>query len=259
MEGEEYIVFDNPFWGVSGGIILLLQIALVVHVIRTGRPYWWIWIILFFPAVGMLVYGVVEILPELQRGRSFSLGSLFKTRKRRIRELKTLLTETDTVETRMELAAELSALKRFEEAYTVLVECLTGVFRDDPHVLLEVARVQLEMGIGPQALKTLNSVQVDRDKWMEKKRDLLKGWAFYLQGQLPEAEAILQSLSVSYPGEEARYRLGLVLLAGGKKAEAKVLFQDIVTKFRKAGATWRRAERPWYKLAKGKLQEQPSA
>ena len=32
-----------------GWVILLVQLACVVHVIRSGRPYYWIWIIMCRP------------------------------------------------------------------------------------------------------------------------------------------------------------------------------------------------------------------
>ena len=42
---------------------VIIQIALIIHVIRTGRPYYWIFIIMF-PGIGALAYVVVELLPE---------------------------------------------------------------------------------------------------------------------------------------------------------------------------------------------------
>ena len=222
---------------------------------RSGRPYWWIWVIFVFPALGSVVYAIVEVLPEFRRGPAFAWGSWFKSRQRRIRELRERLAETDTVNTRLELAAELAAARRFEEAYAVLYECLTGVFRDDPHLLLEAARLLLQMDKGPEALDVLNQVRVERDKWLEMKRSLLKGWALQCVGQLAEAETMLRSLAAIFPGDEPRYRLGLVLLARGRKEEAAGLFEDIIQKFRKAGPAWRRAEREWFRLAKARLKE----
>src|SRR5438105_9568228 len=48
-----------------GLLMLAAQVLCAVHVIRTGRPYWWIFLIVFVPLVGMMVYLVAEILPEL--------------------------------------------------------------------------------------------------------------------------------------------------------------------------------------------------
>ena len=54
----------------SYGLILLLQIACLIHAGRTGRPYFWFMIILFVPGLGILAYLVVEVIPGLLRGRT---------------------------------------------------------------------------------------------------------------------------------------------------------------------------------------------
>ena len=40
---------------VLGVLSLLAQIACAVHVVRTGRNYYWIYIVVFVPVVGMAV------------------------------------------------------------------------------------------------------------------------------------------------------------------------------------------------------------
>src|SRR5260370_17534821 len=52
-----------------GLLFLLAQIACAVHVVRTGRNYIWIYIVVFVPVVGMSAYFLAEILPELTRSR----------------------------------------------------------------------------------------------------------------------------------------------------------------------------------------------
>jgi len=52
-----------------GLLTLAVQMLCAVHVVRTGRPYWWIFLIVFVPLVGMLVYLVAELLPDLLDSR----------------------------------------------------------------------------------------------------------------------------------------------------------------------------------------------
>src|SRR5258708_25409091 len=54
----------------SYGLILLAQIACMIHAGRTGRPYYWFLIILFAPGLGILAYLPLEVLPGLLRGRA---------------------------------------------------------------------------------------------------------------------------------------------------------------------------------------------
>ncbi len=55
---------------VVGIVLLLAQITCAVHVARTGRNYYWIYIIVFVPVVGMAAYFFAELLPELTRSRA---------------------------------------------------------------------------------------------------------------------------------------------------------------------------------------------
>ena len=46
---------------------VVLQIALAVHVARTGKPFIWIFVILLFPLLGSVVYILAVLVPELER------------------------------------------------------------------------------------------------------------------------------------------------------------------------------------------------
>lgn len=50
--------------------LLALQVALAVHVVRTGKPIIWVFIILFFPLVGSLIYLFTVVIPEWERNNT---------------------------------------------------------------------------------------------------------------------------------------------------------------------------------------------
>src|SRR5260370_33373070 len=52
------------------GLMLLAQVLCAVHAGRTGRPSYWIMLILFMPGIGLLAYFLIEIVPDLSRSRS---------------------------------------------------------------------------------------------------------------------------------------------------------------------------------------------
>lgn len=47
--------------------LVAFQVVLAVHVVRTGKPIIWIFIILFFPLVGSLIYLFTVVIPEWER------------------------------------------------------------------------------------------------------------------------------------------------------------------------------------------------
>ena len=52
-----------------GLLILAAQVLCAIHVVRTGRPYWWLFLIVMVPAVGVIVYFLAELLPGLLGSR----------------------------------------------------------------------------------------------------------------------------------------------------------------------------------------------
>ena len=100
----------------------IVQLLLIVHVLRTGRQYYWIIILLIAPGIGAIAYLLVEILPDLQG--SFAARRAMRNVKRtlnpgadlRQRQLEHRL--SGSVDAARHLAAELMEAGRYEEAIT---------------------------------------------------------------------------------------------------------------------------------------------
>ncbi|HVS53431.1 MAG TPA: hypothetical protein VHD62_13830 [Opitutaceae bacterium] len=249
-------VHDWTPLAIATKLLWLAQLALLVHVLKTGRPYWWFWILISAPVIGGLAYAVIELAPAL-RGSGGTLN--WKPRAWRIRDLRTTLEETDTVKLKLTLARELLAAKQPDEACKVAEDCLTGVWRDDPHTLAAVARYRLEVGQSAAALGALDKVDVSHDRMLAAEVALLRGRALVEAGRHAEAQESLRRIAATYIGEEPRYFLAVSLHATGATAAAREIWSDIRQRFRRANSGWRRAERRWFKLAGERLAETGNA
>jgi hypothetical protein len=249
----ESILSDWSVFGVITKLLWLVQVALVIHVFKTGRPFWWFWILLIAPVIGGLAYIFIELLPEMQ---ATSGGfSLWKPRAWRIRNLQEELEETNTIKLRLRLASELLAAQRITEACAVAEESLSGAFRDDPHTLANVARYRLEAGKFTEALAALDQVKVEADRMLGSEVAFLRGWALVQAGRHAEAQTILRKIESVLLGEQPRYFLAVSLDQSGARPEARAIWQDIRKRFRRAGRGWRRSEKRWFKLAGERLKE----
>src|SRR5437868_15336987 len=92
---------------IGAKLVWLVQPGLIVHVLKTGRPYWWFWILFSAPVLGGIAYALVELAPDLRTGGGPSIS--WKPRSWRIRDLRGELEESDTGKLRLCLAAELLA------------------------------------------------------------------------------------------------------------------------------------------------------
>jgi hypothetical protein len=242
-------------WSPLAGLTKFLwvaQLVLIVHALKTGRPYWWVWILFVAPVIGGIAYLLIELAPEM-RGSGLTRG--WKPRAWRIRALRAELEERDTVKLRLGLAEELLGAGQPEEARQIAEECLQGVFRDDPHTLAAVARFRLECGQAESALVAIEKIDTKADRMLAQAVALLRGRALLATGRHPEAQVALRSITHGYLGEEPRYFLALSLKETGSIAEARELWVDIRKRFRRAGRGWRRSEKRWFKFAGERLNE----
>src|ERR1700690_1059856 len=140
-------------------LIPLLQILCVVHVVRTGRNYMWIYILLFLPGLGTIAYAIVEILPGWFGSRAArnlqttAVSTLYPGRD--VRRTRQALEEADTVDNRRLLAESLVASGQHQEAIELYRGILTGIHADDPGLLLGMARAAYGVGQYELALRTV--------------------------------------------------------------------------------------------------------
>lgn len=247
-----FILADWSLAAVITKLIWLGQLALIFHVFRTGRPYWWLLVLFIAPVIGGLIYLFVEILPGLRF--SDPTGG-WKPQALRIRDARARVEETGTVKARLELAELLLAAGQPAEARREAEACQQGVFRDDPMVLSEVARYRLETDDFAAALEVLDRINVQGDRRLTLKVALLRGRALVLAGRHEEALVCLQEAEVGHLGDEPRYYRALSLHLSGRTAEAREIWEEMRRHFRRAGRAWARTERKWFELATTRLRE----
>ena len=239
---------------------LLIQIALCVHVHRTGRPYWWIWILFMGSLLGCIVYLLIEVLPDMRRNSPRLIRtSWFVPKSVRLRRAREVVDESPTVENKLALAALLSNFDRTAEAEAIAAECPTGVFKNDPQVIAEVVWYKLAVGKLTEAETLLAQADTKFNRTAKARIDLLQARVLLGHRKFDAARALLESLAAAALGEEPRYHLGICLLRMGRRDQARELLTDITRKYRKGGALWRRAEKNWFKAAKQALAESAQA
>ena len=235
-------------------LIPLLQIVCVVHVVRTGRPFMWIFILLFLPGLGVAAYVIVEILPGLFRSRaarglhSQAVSSLDPGRE--LRRRRQALEEADTVDNRRLLAEALLASGQHAEALELYRSTLTGIHADDPGMLLGMARAAYGVGQYDLALQTVLRLGETNPRYQPVEAQLLHAMALEALGRDDEAADDYAALVTHAPGEEVRCRYALLLQRHGDRNGAKALFDEILNRSRRAPRHYRTHQREWIDIAR---------
>jgi hypothetical protein len=247
--GLHWIDWNNPLTSLAGLVIFAAQIACIIHVIRTGRPYWWIWIILIVPAIGVAAYLYLEVRPSLGKQWFHTLLWNLKTPRQRIGLLEEQLGESTTVRNRLALADELHAAGEYDRECDVLSEGLRGAFKDDATLLMRLSEAHLEANRVDQARDLLAKATPEKSPDSQLQYALLQA-RIASRSRQPEADGLFQQLVSRKRSEGPRYYYAEHLLNNGGRDQAVGILKDILHQYRRGTVVWRYQERKWYQAAK---------
>ena len=236
------------------GLIYLIQIGLIVHVLRTGRNMYWVFILLIAPGIGGLAYFIVELLPGLmnnQRARSAIHGvrkTLNPGADLRHRQREHQL--SGSVDAARHLANELVESGRFEEAIRHYESALTGLYEHDPDLMLGLASAQFGNEQYEDVKTTLDILMEENPDFRSPDGHLLYARAVEACGDDEKALDEYKAVAGYYAGAEARLRYGLILERLGDDEAAQVEFEEIITAADLAPRHYRKAQREWISQAK---------
>jgi hypothetical protein len=238
-------------------LLLLIQAALIVHVIKTGRNQLWIWAVFLLPGIGALAYLVAEILPELFGGRTArraktGIGRMLDPN-RDLRRASAEVEISGNVDARRRLGEELYERNQYDEAIEVYRGGLKGIFEHDPTLLLGLARAQFGKQDYAAARATLELLALQNPDFKSTDAKLLYARTLESQDALDEAEREYATLAPGYPGAEARLRYGLLLKRRGKLQEAHRVLKDLLDGAKLGPAHYRRAQAEWLDRARREL------
>ena len=230
-----------------------IQILLVIHVLKTGRNRYWIWLLLFLPLIGGVAYLVVEIIPELSSGIT---GQRTRRGMRNlidpgadIRTHAAAWEQSSNADNGRRYAQALLAAGRAADGEEILDQVLGGFFKTDPGLMLLKARAQFDQEKWEASLATLENLQKHNPDLRSPEGHLLYARTLEHTGRSDEAIVEYRAVAGYYPGAQARFLLGLALKNTGKEKEAAEEFRGMIRDAELAPAHFRKSERNWLDLA----------
>jgi len=235
------------------GLSFIIQIVLIVHALKTGRPYYWVFVI-FIPGVGPLVYFIVELLPDLvdsHQGRN-ALRGIKKTLdpsgdlRQRQKEHKLF----GSVDATRHLAGELLETERYEEAIQHYESALTGIYADDPDLLVGLATAQFSCEQYDAARHTLDRLIEKNPNYRSPDGHLIYARSVEACGDAEKAREEYTAVVAYFAGAEARIRFGAFLESQGDNDAALSEYREIMTATELAPRHYLKAQKIWINEAK---------
>jgi hypothetical protein len=228
---------------------LIIQAALIIHVIKTGRNQIWIWVLALLSYAGVIAYVAAELLPDLLRS-----GTARRTARgvrkaldpdADLRRYENEARVTANVSSRQRYAEELVRHGRNDEAIAMYRQILTGLYEHDPNLMLGLARAQFGKDDPAAARATLDELIRLNPEFKSPEGHLLYARALEIEGNIGKALEEYRVLAPYYPGAEAAVRYAQLLKSQGRDAEAATVARELLEQARIAPAHYRRAQKTW--------------
>jgi hypothetical protein len=230
-------------------LLVIIDVMLVVHAVRTGRAQPWAFIILLVPLIGAVAYVVAVLVPDWfgspQGQRTQKRVATALNPEKRYRELTDAVEIADTIANRAALAEECMALEKFEEAKRHYEVILARPLGDEPVYMVGKAQAQFRFGQAADTVAILDDLRHRWPDYQSAEAHLLYARALEACGRNDEALAEYRALSDYFVGAEARVRYGLLLAKTGRDSEAKAWLTEVVRQLRRAPSHVQRAQAEW--------------
>ena len=235
-------------------VSIILQAICVIHCLAKGNQQRWIWIIIFLPVIGCVVYFFTEIVnANNARSLGSGLGGMVNPLGR-IRRLENNLRFTDTFNNRVMLADAYLAVGRTDEAIELYASGLTGAFTENEYVIKQLIRAYFEKQRYAEVI-TMARKLYGRPQFARSKEHVLYARALAYIGDQTAAEQEFMKMKARFADFEARYQYGLFLRGSGREKEARLVFEDITGEASHLSSRERRDNRAWIVRAKEELKK----
>lgn len=233
-------------WGV------ILQALALIHFFRRRPEGYWFFVILFFGALGALVYFVVEVVPDAGLLRtSFRKAG----RRRRMSELEAIARENSAVGNLEELADLSFDDGQYSKARALYDQVLASPHQTsvDPYYRRGVSALMLDDAAA--AIPDLERVVRSEAKYDIYRAAGLLAHAYARAGRAADADAQFRAATAVSTLSETYFNYARFLAGEQRTGEAREWAERILAKKATMPRFARRQERPWFRQAEALLKK----
>lgn len=235
-------------------ILLIAEVLCIIHAYKTGRRDW-IFLLIFIPGIGIIIYLVMEVLPDIRRGEFIPAMRQWLTPDHQVREWERRIRISDTIFNRLNLAKAYEQRGLPAKAIPLVLSCLEDdLYAKDPDIMLQLARLLFEDGRYTESLNTFAGAWPLQPQGLRKMEDeLIYARALEASGALPLAEETYRRIIRVRHSLEAIYWYGLFLKKEQRFAEALEQFRSAREEIRLYPRYARRRYAQWVRLSRKEM------
>jgi hypothetical protein len=224
-------------------ITIILQAICVIHCVRKGNQNNWIWLIVFLPLIGCLVYFFSEIFTNREI-RTVTSGS--------IKKLEENFRFSDTFNNRIVLADAYLAGGQTDKAIPLYEGGLTGAFSENEHAIAQLILAYYYQKRFADVLKITPKIY-NQPQFSRSKAHILYAMSLAYSGNDEMAEKEFLGMKGRFSNFEARYYYALFLQKNNRNSEARQVLIEITDEIPQLSNVEKRYNREWLNLSKDML------
>lgn len=237
-------------------ITLGLNIFCIIHSYNRGTLNKWIWLIIFIPVIGSLIYIYSEVLsnrrisaPKIDVGAVLNPGG-------KLKKLEDQLRFTDTFANKVKLADAYLDAGYVDNAVELYTASLTGAFAENEYVMAQLVIAYYQQQRYAEAIAMAKKLY-KLPQFPRSKAHLYYALSLENNGDMDAAEAEFKAMKGRYSYFEQRYQYGLFLIRAGRDTDAAHILTEMLDEERHLGSMEKRANRVWFAKAKEELRKLP--
>ncbi len=233
-------------------LILILQAYCVYHSYKRGTHSKWMWIIVFLPLIGCMVYLFSEVIQKKDINTIQSGVGQIINPGGRIKELEKRFHFSDTFANRCALADAYLEAGLNEKAIELYEPALTGIFSDNEQVIKQLALAYYNTGRFQDVINIVPRIVNSLD-FSKTQACLVYARSLEQCGKYKEAEDQYQAMNHRFSNYEARYYYAMFLLAQNKTTEGMLILHEITAEADRLSVREKGKERAWINKAREEM------
>jgi len=207
-------------------LIIALQAFCVYHLIKNRNQYYWIFIIIFIPIIGSVIYLVTQVYNKRDANiiKENITSVLIPTKK--VKDLEKTLQFAETFQNRLNLADAFFEMKDYSNAIKHYEVALKDEHQDDYFILEKLIAAYYNLEDYNKTIAYAERLK-KKPEFNNSKSQFIYGLALDKTGNPETAETHLKAIDQRYSNYDERLVLANFLINKNKAAEAKEILTEI--------------------------------
>lgn len=235
-------------------LILILQGFCVYHCLRNNNSNQWLWLIIFLPLIGGLIYLFQEVITRGQIQSTKQTFNLILRPQGSIKQLEKNLAFSDSFENKMALGNAFYYHGEYTKALNLYTACCNGLFDNTPELVFALMQTNYQLG-NYQEVVTLHTKVENHPDYQRSLAQLDYALSSEKVNRLEEAEAIFQKFNTRYDDFEGRLAFAEFLIRNKRSNEAMSILTNMKDEAKMMSFNEKRNHRNAIQQGNSKLKE----